>query len=823
MKNIIKNSYLFLLLILIILVFKNLFFGNIFYGGDAPFFYTNALHNLVSDPLVWTERGYAFGGVNLALWLSPIMIIYGALGKFLSLNNDVIIRIIFIIPSVSLSFFGSFLLTRYLKLSKTIQFFSVLVYIFNTYFLLLLDGGQVGVALAYGIFPITLLFLKKFIDNVNKNNFLLALSFSFLLSIIDPRILIICFLAIFIWSLLDKKFTFWLVLMGTLLIFLNFYWIFPLFKLGSGSINSSISSLGLISLINPLLLFSPHWPTNLFGKINYPPFYYVLVPILAFGSFLFKKNKENLTFALILLIFAFLTKGETAPLGINLSFVFRDTSKFFIPVILFSGILIGSTADIIKNNIVKFVIFLYIVFLINPVLFNKMNFLMSRNTPDSSYSIVSQNIQSVNQEFRTLWFTNKNTLSYETYINPAIDASSLVGFSPFARINNSEDPFNFLNNSSYIDWLRVLGVKYIFLNGDSRNINPNQTDVKNWNTISNLIDNSFLGKKLDWKINFSGYEIINTYPKFYAVSNLIAVVGSDNELKGKPFVPTIYFEDGKWDPSTIYEKKPDSLKLYFTDGNKTDLAMSFLQKYFVSPSKNRMSSWSIFDNSEYLKYKYQLLIRDYKFEDFDYGQGIAFSSKKGESVEFSFDVPKNDDYVIAKRISNQDNQKLVWETESKYIKKGTYDLVITNNGDLSILNTIALIPKSDYEKALKLTDQTIDKFGVTTKINNEADIKNIDILNLGTSKFLIKSTNIGYWIILSDNYSSWWNLKRGLNNSKPYPVYSMLNAFYVDPEWSNLKIEFTGQSIFRWGIWTSAVTFLILTIYFLYQKEKSKN
>ena len=819
MKNLLKNSYWTLLLIPALLIFKNLFIGSIFYGGDAPFFYTNALRNLVSDPLVWTERGYAFGGVNLALWLSPIMIIYGALGKFLSLNNDVIIRVLFIIPSILLSFVGPYLLTKYLKLSKTIQFFSILVYVFNTYFLLLLDGGQVGVALAYGVFPITLFFLKKFIDSKNRNNFLCALIFSTLLSVVDPRIFIVCFLTILIWSLLEKKFTYWLILLGLLLILVNFYWIFPLFKLGSGSINSSISSLGLISLINPLLLFSPHWPANLFGKINYPPFYYVLVPILAFGSFLFKKNKENLTFALILLIFAFLTKGETAPLGINLSYVFRDTSKFFIPVILFTGILIGSTIDIFKNNVFKFVVLIYFIFLINPVLFNEMNFLMSKNLTDSSYSNISQKIQSVNQEFRTLWFTNKNTLSYETHINPAIDASSLVGFSPFARINKSEDPFNFLNNGSYIDWLRVLGFKYIFLNGDSRNINPNQTDVKNWNTISNLIDDSFLGKKLDWKINFLGYEIINTYPKFYAVSNLIAVVGSDKELKEKPFIPTIYFEDGKWDPSTIYEKKPDSLKLYFTDGNKTDLAMSFLQKYFVSPSKNRMSSWSILDNSEYLKYKYQLLIRDYKFEDFDYGQGIAFSSKKGESIEFSLDAPKNDDYVIAKRMSIKDKQKLTWEFENKYLKKGKHSLVITNNSDLSILNTIALIPKSDYDKALKLTDQILDKFSVITRIDGSIGVKNVDIQKLGSSKFLIKTTNIGYWIILSDNYSSWWNLKRGLNDSKPYPVYSMLNAFYVDPEWSNLKIEFTGQSIFRWGILVSVLTILVLVIYFLYQKE----
>lgn len=810
MKNLLKNSYWLLLLVPTSFVFKNLLFGNLFYGGDAPFFYTGNLKQLFSDPLVWTERGYSFGGVNLALWLSPVMIIYGALGKFLSLDNDAIVRILFIIPSISLSFVGPYLLTKYLKLSKTIQFFSVLVYVFNTYFLLLLDGGQVGVALAYGIFPISLLFLKKFIDNVNKNNFLLALSFSFLLSIIDPRILIICFLAIFIWSLLDKKFTFWLVLMGTLLIFLNFYWIYPLFKLGSDGINSSVSSLGLLSLINPLLLFSPHWPANIFGKISYPPFYFVLVPIVIFSGLLLNKDKKYLNFALLFLIFAFLVKGETSPFGINLGILFRDSSKFFIPLILFAGFLIGNTLDLLKSNIFKFICFVYILFLISPVFLGKMNFMLSNKVSDESYSKIADEITNKNQEFRTVWFTNKNPLSYESKSNPAIDASSLASFSPFAQINGSEDPFNFLNNKCYTDWLRVLGVKYIFLNGDARNINPTETDIKNWETIKKLVDNSFNNKK---------YEITNPYPKFYAVSDLTAVVGSGYPLREKSFVPTIYFEDGKWDLSTIYEKKPDSLKIYFTDGNKTDLTFSFLQKYFVSPSANKVSNWSVFSKNEYLKYKYQLLIRDYQFMDFDYGLGIAFSSKEGESIKFKLNVPQNGDYVIAKRISNQDKQKLVWETEGKYLKKGTYDLVITNNDSLLVLNTVALIPKSDYERALTLTDQTIDKFGVTTKINNEADIKNIDILNLGTSKYLINSKNIGYWVIMSDNFSPWWNLKRGLNYTKPYPVYSMLNAFYVDTEWSNLNIEFTGQTVFRWGIWGSLVTILVLTIYFLYRKE----
>ncbi|EKD94491.1 MAG: hypothetical protein ACD_26C00034G0026 [uncultured bacterium] len=819
MKNLLKNSYWILLLITTLLVFKNLLIGNLYHGGDVPFFYDDTLINLISDPLVWTERGYSFGGVNLTLWLSPLMVVYGALGKTLSLGNDTVVRILFILPSIVISLIGPILLTRYLKLTNTIQFFTSLVYTFNTYYLLLLDGGQVGVALAYGIFPITLLFLKKFVDNINHNNFIYALLLSFVLSVIDPRILVVCYLTISIWSILEKKFNYWLIVMGVILIFLNSYWILPLLKLGAENISTSISNLGLLSLINPLLLFSPHWPSNIFGKINYPPFYFVGVPILTFGSFFMKKDRQYLIFSIILLIFAFLTKGQSPPLGINLGFIYRDSSKFFIPVVLFAGMMIGHTFDLLKNNLFKFLGFIYIIFLIAPALFGKMNFLMSDNISDPSFSSIAQNIKKQNNYFRTLWFTNKNPLSYESVINPAVDAISLSSFIPFVQTNVGEDQFNFLNDQNYIGWLRILEIKYVFLNGNHRNINLTQTDAKNWDTIKKLVDTSFDSKKIDWNLNFDAYEVTNPYPKFYAVDKLVAIVGSNKLSKKDTYTPAIYFEDGKWDPSTIYIKKPDSLKIYYTDGTKLDLTMSLLQKNFVSPADNKNTTWSVFTNNEYLKYKYQLLIRNINFTDFDYGRGIAFSTKRGESINFNIKIPENGDYILAKRIFNQDSHKLIWQIEEKYLEKGNYNFLINNNDDITVLNVVAIISKTNYKKALTLTDQIITKFGVVTEIDSNNDINKVEMKNVGTSQYSILTKRIGYWVVFSDSYNPLWRLKRGLTYLESYPIYSMLNVFYVEPEWNDLKIEFTGQRVFRWGIWGTVVTILVIVIYFLYKKE----
>ncbi|MFC1625517.1 6-pyruvoyl-tetrahydropterin synthase-related protein [Patescibacteria group bacterium] len=823
MKQYLKNNYWILLLIPAVFVFKSLILGGAIFGGDAPYFYPNALKTLFSEPLVWTQRGNAFGGVNLALWLGPIMVAYGALGKFVHLGNDAIVRILFLFPSLILSFVGPYLLARYLKFGKITQFFASLLYVFNTYFLLLIDGGQVGVALAYGIFPFTLLFLKKFTDKPKKGSFFLALLFSFALSLVDPRILVICFLSIFLWSALEEKFTFWLIPLGILLILLNFYWIYPFLKLGTSVINTTVSNLGLLSLINPLFLFSPHWPANNFGKIVFPPYYFVVVPLIVFGGLLFKeRNKKVPIIALLLLVFAFLSKGLTPPLGINLGLIFRDSSKFFVLVILFAGILFGETVDKLQSKFKHSWLlgYLFIILLISPAIIGKMNFLLSNHVPNPSYQKIAQNLSSQEESFRSVWLTRKEPLSYESKDKPAVDGIELASYFPFANLNTSEDVFNFLNNTSFIDRFRVLGIKYLFLNGNARNLSPDKADIESWQAINTLIEKAPGLTKLNWDLDFPAYEVSNLYPRFYSVENLLAVVGPGLE-SNNAIIPSIYFEDGKLDPRELIGKKPDSLKIYFNGKSETDLIMSFVQKYFLSPSENKSSQWAIFGAKDYLKYKYELLIRGYQFKDFDYAKGIAFSSIKGESISFKFKVPKNGNYILTKRVSDKEIQSLHWETEEKTLTKGSFDYEVVNNSGLQVMNVVALIPAEAYQEAQELAEGLIKDFGVVNNPDNKIGIRLVEVLEEGTLKYKVTQDESTYWIVFSDNYNPFWKLKKGVDYFSSVPVYSMLNAFYVEPTWNDLHIEFKGQETFRWGVWISILTILSLIIYFLYEKKNN--
>ncbi|KKU10553.1 MAG: hypothetical protein UX13_C0009G0015 [Candidatus Woesebacteria bacterium GW2011_GWB1_45_5] len=670
------------------------------------------------------------------------MTVYGALGKFLSFGNDAILKILFLFPSLALSLAGPVLLVRYLKFDKVVQFFAALVYVFNTYYILLVDGGQVGVALAYGIFPFAVLFLKKLTDRPGYKTFFSALLFGFVLCLADPRIFAVAFAAVFLWSLLEKKFPAILLPLGLTIAALNLYWILPLLNAGSISVPPGLTDLKLTRLINPLVLFSPHWPDNIFGRVISPKFYFALVPVLILGSFLF--NRKNIKFALLFLFFSLLF---VVPLG----WVFRDPTKFFMPVILFAGILIGRTVEAFPK--IKIPAYLYILFLISPAISGKLNFLLSAHTPDPSYKTVYEELKKDGSEFRTVWFTRKHPLSYETKGKPAIDAGDLASFRPFAAMNASEDVFNFLNNPEFTVWLKVLGIKYVFLNGDARNILPTEKDNENWGIITWLVGQSEGLDKKSWGTSFEAFEVPGVFPKTFYADKLFAVVGQD--LTGT--APAVYFEDGKWDPGTLKDKDPGSVDIIFNGKDKTDLAMSFLQKYFVPARKNIANHWAIYTPDQYLKYKYELLIRGFKFNDFDYGHGIAFSSVAGEGIKFRLDVPSDGKYILALRKANSENQSLLWSLEEKDLKKGSFDYEVVSNSGLEILNVIALVPKQEFDEVSDLAAEFTEKFGAVnaSKPGNAV------------------AKDAGSWKVTTTSFNP---------DENSLPVYSMVNGYYIKPQ-----------------------------------------
>ncbi len=285
--------------------------------------------------------------------------------------------------------------------------------------------------------------------------------------------------------------------------------------------------------------------------------------------------------------------------------------------------------------------------------------------------------------------------------------------------------------------------------------------------------------------------------------------------------PAIYFEDGSLDPSLLNGKSNESLKIFFNGKNNDDLIMSFLQKYFVSSSNNVSSQWATYNQSEYQNAKYELLIRGYKYNDFDYGKGISFSTKKGEVVKFRFKVPEDGRYMLATRLGTIEKQNFSWTQSEKNLTKGSFEYPYENKSGFEVLNVVALIPIKDFEAAHKQADVFVKHFGVVSEKGVVSqNWKEVNLSSEGTLKYKLENNQEGYWIIFSQNYHPLWNFKKGIEYFGSVPVYSMLNGFYVEPDWGDLHIEFRGQEYFRWGLWVTTITVLSLSIVFLFLLEK---
>lgn len=866
-----KSNFAFLLGLAIpaLFVFKSLILPGPAVWGDAPYFFPQALRELTSGPYAWSSFGNNFGATNSFLWIYPLMFLYGLLHSLFGLNNDVIIRLLFYIPAVMFSFGGPVLFARYLGFSRIVQFFASLIYALNTYFLLVVDGGQIGVALAYGLFPLALLHLRKLAVRPSFIQFFGSLAIFSLLMVGDVRFAVIAVFTLALWLFVDylvvrryeAKGMRFLFLFALTTIALSLYWLIPMSRLGTGTLSADVSKLQLLSLLNSLFLFQPHWPLNEFGKVFPPPFYFTGIPLLVFGGLFWIKDKKIWSIALLVLIFAFLVKGETSPLGgiyswvVNLPFglAFRDSTKFFAPLLLFAGVLVGTTGEtigkLLKNNPtllrsgVGLLGYLYLLFLVHPAMLGNLNGVLAGREFPRDFEAIHQELATEENFSRTAWFPERSPFAFHIERKPALDAKYLVDERPFASINvGTFDAFNFLHNDQYLDWFDLLGIKYLVFSGDPRKVSLNQEEREDWDTLLNLAAGKNELEKVDWGTTFPIYKVPTTKPHIFGVSKLVVVVGGDGIYQEIKDVNSnfsignqgfVFFEDGKFNPLSLQGLPKDSAILAFVSKNETDLAMSFLQEYFVSPSESLTSEWAVRNPDDYLRYKYEFLIKGVDIKEFDYSEGIAFSSVRGEKISWNLPIPYSGDYVLAVRtLSNESIYS--WDISDIYLERGVYPLILTNDTDFKVVNVVALIPKEAWDKAEELARNFTGKFevvrldepsGIERLISLTEDVKWQKVQHEMVSPAHYRATvpESAHWIVFTDTYDAEWKLTKGAEVAESIPFYSMVNGFYVKSS-EDIEIVFEGQKRVNQGIFISGVSLLSLAVIFLwfYSKRKGK-
>src|SRR3989344_4101405 len=319
-----------LTIVFLLLIFRPWFtLSGTLSAGDCPYLFTQHIQSFSWLP----EPRF--------LWLAPYYQIVTKFAVQIGLSWHFIERLLWFWPWIAVSFYSSFKFTK--------SWLGAIMYTTNTYALMLLAGGQMGVAMAYAIAPLVL-----------TNRWIFPVQVMF-----DPRIALLTLIV----ALRKNPKQFIVPVLVTIII--HTYWWVQILKnpaiVGTQfqeATRSAVKYLSFASFSNSLSFLHPNWPENIFGKVYFQRPEFLIIPIVAFAGLLFKANAY---YALLALIGAFLAKGINEPFGgiylwlfenVPGFSLFRDPTKFYLYIALGYSVLISR----IKKPMLVFLFLLFWAF-----------------------------------------------------------------------------------------------------------------------------------------------------------------------------------------------------------------------------------------------------------------------------------------------------------------------------------------------------------------------------------------------------------------------------------------------------------------------------
>ena len=458
-------------------------FSSVATGGDWLYFPKFAITELSYIPYLWSNTNGNGLGQNISFILG-FKWLFAILTKFFvqicDLPWSVAEKFIFFLPFWILSFSGAYIFSRHFYRKRMSRLLASIIYSSNTYALMLVGGGQMGVALAYAITPFVL--NSFFTLKLTKDSVLAGLLWGFQF-MTDFRIALITLLAgciYIIWinrhHLLPLLFA---VISGVLI---NTFWILPLILLREVSMSEAYTTNGMVNFLSfadfshTISLLHPNWPQNIFGKVYFMQPEFMIIPILAFASLILHKQKipqqnseqiftreHSSYFALIALTGAFLAKGTQDPFGgIYLWFsqnipgfiIFRDPTKWYVLIAFSYSILIPYTLGqlvkrtwglnyelriIVKTLNTKYVILytfviVFWLFTIRQLPLGQLTGTFKGKNMPADYQRLEKKIDQDHMFYRTLWLPHLERFGYFSQLHPSIDAQTLAGTNDLTKL-----------------------------------------------------------------------------------------------------------------------------------------------------------------------------------------------------------------------------------------------------------------------------------------------------------------------------------------------------------------------------------------------------
>jgi hypothetical protein len=466
-----------------------------FAAGDGPFYFAQMLRKLGWFPVIWrADEGF---GVNhgFRLWYDYALQLVIKILSEAGLNWWWIDKLLWF-GAIATALYASYSFGKYF-FKKPYAYLTPVVYVFNTYFLLLFSGGQLGVTLAYAYFPLVLIQFIRSLEESRRFSLSQAvrrgLSLA-LLTIFDLRFAYLLIAALALYHLLYRIKHgikgFWVSVMDVGVAFVitlgvHAFWIVPTLLMGGagvGGLDNEIINPGMLRFLSfadfshALSLLHPNWPENFFGKVYFLQPEFLVIPILAFASLFFTKRKsDNLPrwqagrsritfFALLVLLGAFSAKGVQEPFGgvyawmfthIPGFVMFRDPTKFYIYIALSYSVLIPFMLERVNKKIALFVFAIFWLFTVRAVFMGEVEGNFRPLHLPTEYIQLKDLVVSDSVPSRTLWIPQREKFSYASDTHPLLFADQLFsGASVSAVIKLAGTP-------DFMTTLAAAGVRYV--------------------------------------------------------------------------------------------------------------------------------------------------------------------------------------------------------------------------------------------------------------------------------------------------------------------------------------------------------------------------
>ncbi|MEK7504307.1 MAG: hypothetical protein AAB550_02295 [Patescibacteria group bacterium] len=825
-----KNHYLLTLIILGFVFWRILFTNYVNLGHDSNFFSNQVMVNLSIWPSTWES---ILGGVDLghnqlrSMWMQPLLIGLAALFR-LGLTFPLLVKLLTGLQLI-VGVWGVFKLLSRMGLPSWLHSLGAIFYFTNTYYLVNMDGGLVYLCFAYALFPLAVytIFTTK--------NFIYSCLVWLVISFFDARSLFVLALISGVNRLIKPG------LILTLILMVHGFWLIPAFFYHQNIVFNQIRTGDDFSFSSPahtLFLSQPHWYSNIFGNIQSPRWYLVLLPIIVFlGLWQVKKSQSSWIFSIWILMGLFLVTGSIGPFGSIYTWlitnvpgfwIFRDPSKFTPILILgYMGMLCYGL-EFIGNHLPKRLLqigaSILLISFAFPVILGKTTGAFSDNPLSQSFIALSNKLEQLPGFARILWLPEKPPLGVIGQTKIWTEAKELLTKRPFlSGVDGTYEYLNYIRSRSARDLFQATGIKYIiypFPDERAQALKPEDRKYYFW-------QRDWLSSQT-WLKNISSIPEVPVFEANYPVSEVYSlgqmayVVGPDDtyEQAKLDLSQTGVVHLNNTQPLTDLDRLiTQNSYLIFNRGDNLDLAMSqTTRSNFISlsdkvRSEKDPSGWWSRTQGNALFLKNYLLDRYGVFNndvDFNLGHILA---EGDQTLKLNYNFP--DGHLFIRVLESSAGGSLRFVINDRELKLSTQStdnvfrwrdlgqisdlnmITLESHGQINIINTLTVVPEDEYQK---ISNQLRLILAKNVSIQNKAIEVEYDRHSSTKYQFTINKAPV--WIVLSQSYDPWWKVS-GLNQ-KPTPVYDMLNAFYIEKP-GTYTLEYDLQKYVYWGVILSLV------------------